>query len=117
MKPGNWGLLERIRELEAQLDTPELNDFSKAVVLEAVHQRNRWGSEQDEGKTAEDWFWLVGYLAGKALHSAITGDIEKLKHHVITTAAVLNNWHSQILGKSNMRPGLPAEKTGEAAHG
>jgi hypothetical protein len=93
------------------VNTPELIDFTKAVHLEAVHQRERWGSEHDEGKTSEDWFWVVGYLAGKALCSAKAGDISKLLHHLITTAAALNNWHAQVLGASNMRPGLSAEKT------
>lgn len=96
--------------LHAAINTPELVDFGKAVHIEAVHQRERWGSEHDAGKEPQDWFWLIGYVAGKALHAAITGNIEKLLHHIITTAAVCNNWHAQALGKSNMRPGLPAEK-------
>lgn len=96
--------------MEAKLNTPELVDFGAAVVLEAAHQRERWGSEHDAGKTSEDWFWVVGYLAGKALSSFKLGDMDKTKHHIITTAAALNNWHAQILGASDMRPGLSAEK-------
>jgi hypothetical protein len=59
-----------------------------------------------------DWFWLIGYLAGKALASHIAGDIDKALHH-ITAAAALCNWHSAVLGKTDMRPGLPAEKQPE----
>src|SRR3954470_5655003 len=91
--------------LHALLNTPEILDFGKAVVLEAAHQRERWPSDQDEGKTAADWYWLIGYLAGKALYSFIAGNREKTLHHVITTAAACCNWHAQILGKCNMRPG------------
>lgn len=99
--------------LMAVLNTPELNDFAKAVHLEACHQRERWGSAHDDGKTAADWFWLIGYLAGKALHSINAGDTEKAKHHIITTAAALNNWHAQILGASDMRPGISAERAAQ----
>ena len=62
-------LRARVKELEALLDTPEIIDFAKAVQLEAAHQRKRWGSEHDAGKTDADWFWLIGYLSGKALHN------------------------------------------------
>jgi hypothetical protein len=61
-------LLVTLRErdtLYALLNTPEIHDFIKAVPLEAAHQRQRWGSDHDDGKTAADWFWLIGYLAGK----------------------------------------------------
>lgn len=93
----------RLREL---INTPEIIDFVKAVQIEAVHQRERWGTQQDEGKTAADWFWLLGYLAGKALHSDKVGDDKKLLHHIITTAAACANWHAQVLGKCDMRPGI-----------
>ncbi len=46
---------ERLRAL---INTPEILDFVKAVQLEAVHQRERWGSQHDDGKSAADWFWL-----------------------------------------------------------
>lgn len=94
--------------LTALINTPELIDFEKAVQIEAVHQRERWGTEHDEGKTAPDWFWLLGYLAGKALHSDKVGDRDKLLHHIITTAAACANWHAQVLGKCDMRPGIAA---------
>lgn len=88
------------------LDTPELHDFSKAVPLEAAHQRKRWGNDHDDGKAPQDWFWLVGYLAGKALRSHIDGDTDKALHHTVTVAAACANWHAAILGKTNMRPGI-----------
>jgi hypothetical protein len=97
---------EEVARLNGVINTPEIIDFVKAVQIEAVHQRERWGSEHDEGKTPADWFWLLGYLAGKALHSAITGDRDKLLHHIITTAAACANWHAQVLGKCDMRPGI-----------
>lgn len=93
------------------LNTPELHQFTEGVTLEASHQRERWGSTHDAGKTPADWFWLVGYLAGKALHAQAAGNIEKALHHTISTAAALANWHAAISGTNTlMRPGInPAE--------
>ena len=104
-------LRQEVERLRAQLNTPELHDFGRAVVLEAAHQRERWSSEHDAGKTPADWFWLIGYLAGKALTACLTGNADKALHHVITTAAACANWHAAIVGASTtMRPGLPSEK-------
>ncbi len=107
--------LADVARLTELLNTPELKDFAKAVPLEAAHQRIRWGSDHDAGKTPADWFWLIGYLAGKALHCHIEGKTEKALHHTITAAAALANWHSAILGKIDMRPGIvpPKEEAGD----
>src|SRR4051812_35584449 len=40
------------------INTPETADFMAGVPLEAAHQRERWKSEHDAGKTPFDWFWL-----------------------------------------------------------
>jgi hypothetical protein len=104
-------LLVELQALKALLNTPETEDFDKGVPLEATHQIQRWGAAHDAGKQPEDWFWLCGYLAGKALASYRAGDHEKAKHHCISTAAVMRNWHKAIAtGESIMRPGISAEK-------
>lgn len=90
-------LCERIDTLEALVNSPETEDFDKAVPLEAAHQVERWGTAHDQGKGHEDWFWVVGYLAGKALRSAISGDFTKAKHHAITVAAICRNWHAALV--------------------
>lgn len=59
-------IAERDR-LHALINTPELVDFPKAVHLEAVHQLDRWGTTDRQGKAPNDWFWLVGHLASRAL--------------------------------------------------
>jgi hypothetical protein len=82
--------------LLAKINTPEIDNFLEGVRLEAVHQVERWGDAADRKKSAENWFWLVGYLAGKALRAAISGDQEKALHHCISSAAALYNWHSAI---------------------
>jgi hypothetical protein len=98
-----------VSRLRAIIDTPQSNDFLRAVSTEAEHQRQRWGSEHDAGKTPADWFWLVGYLAGKALHAHAAGNVEKAEHHIITTAAALANWHLSMFGGTDMRPGIDGE--------
>lgn len=95
--------------LKAQINNPHTDDFLEAVRLEAAHQRERWGVEGDAGKEDTDWFWLIGYLAGKAISKP-----EKILHHIITTAAVCLNWHAHKTGFSTeMRPGIePPSLTG-----
>jgi hypothetical protein len=89
------------------INAPETADFMAGVPIEAAHQRERWPSEHDAGKTPWDWFWLVGYLAQKAASAAVAGDLEKAKHHTISTAAALANWHCALSGIDNsMRPGI-----------
>jgi hypothetical protein len=78
-----------IEHLRAVLNTPEIHDFMRGVPLEAAHQRVRWGPDHDIRKTDADWYWLVGHLAGKALHFP-----EKRLHHQVTAAAALANWHA-----------------------
>ena len=77
----------RLRKI---LNTPLYDDFLESVKVEAAHQVWRWGAEHDRKKQAEDWFWLVGYLVGKALRAHIEGDVEKALHHTISSSAVLN---------------------------
>lgn len=95
-KSENEKLRARIAELEGILNTPTLEPFMAAAIKEAQHQRYRWGDEQDAKKTAWDWFWLLGYLGGKAAHAVLAGNWEKAQHHTITTAATLANWHRHI---------------------
>lgn len=95
-----------VARLRALLSMPEIDSFLVGVEREAAHQRELWGSEHDDGKKPEDWFWLLGFLGGKALRAHSHGDREKALHHTISSAAVLANWHAALLGKTNMRPGI-----------
>lgn len=110
LAPGHWSnsdidcLLRLLNEeraagqqLHALLNTPQTIAFIEAVRIEAAHQVDRWGPAHDRGKSSENWFWLIGYLAGKALRSAIEGDTEKALHHTISSAAACANWHAAIL--------------------
>ncbi len=78
------------------INPPEIEDFIIGALTEAQHQRARWGESHDRSKSAENWYWLVGYLAGKALRASIQGDREKALHHTIRAAAALSQWHEAI---------------------
>jgi hypothetical protein len=93
------------------LHTPEVRDFLLAVEREALFQREKWqGADADGGKTVTDWFWLLGYLGGKAIRPDATP--EKRLHHIITTAAACLNWHAAEIGAySGMRPGIAEPAT------
>lgn len=100
-------LMRRCEEMHMLINTPETMDFLKGVQLEAAHQRERWPSDHDAGKSPFDWFWLIGFLSQKAAASAVAGDFDKARHHTISTAAALANWHLAIAGVDNvMRPGI-----------
>jgi len=92
--------------LHALINTPETASFLEGTRIEVAHQVEKWGTVHDRAKEPADWFWLVGYLAGKALRAHLYGDREKALHHCISTAAVLANWHTHIaVGASAMTPG------------
>lgn len=91
----------RIQTLESLLNQPHTADFISAVEFEAGHQRLRWDASHDAAKQPADWFWLLGYLSGKALSGFVGGDNDKALHHIISSAAVLLNWHRQEAGKSS----------------
>lgn len=104
-------LLDR-HDLEAEamgyfdlLNFPEIVDFMDGTRREVAHQIQRWSTVGDRAKAPADWFWLVGYLAGKALAAHIKGDTNKALHHTISTAAALANWHAYIrLREGGMTP-------------
>lgn len=88
----------RILELEGLLHSPETESFAKAVLLEAAHQRERWGPV-DLLKTPWDWAGTVMLLAGKALHGRSTDAFadereqqSKRRHRIVSAAALLANW-------------------------
>lgn len=106
-------LAAEVERLRAVINTPEVDDWFAGVRIEAAHQVERWGSAHDAGKTAFDWFWLLGYLAQKAADAQVRGDAAKAKHHTISTAAALLNWHAALTGRSTaMRPGIDAAERG-----
>lgn len=102
--------LARRAALYDAINTPEIEEFMSATKNEALHQREKWGVDHDGGKTDADWFWLIGYLAGKALHNPKRDDMtfeESRLHRIITVSAAALNWHAATLGVyARMRPGI-----------
>jgi len=115
VQAGETSTTQELERLRALINSPHTEDFMSAVNLEAAHQQERWGAEHDEGKEPADWFWLLCYLSGKALAALIKGDKEKGLHHIISSGAMLLNWHRNVTGEmTGMRPGIatPPEQTG-----
>lgn len=112
-------LKDENERLLSTINTPHTDDFLTAVPLEAAHQISRWGTAHDVGKTPLDWFWLVGYLAQKAATACLSNDVEKAKHHTISTAAVLLNWFRRLTGDdTSFQPGIdPAKRGAREAEG
>jgi len=102
-----------VGRLKALINTPITDDWLEGVRIEAAHQQERWGAEHDAGKTPADWFWLLGYLGGKALSSAMVGNIAKAQHHTISSGAALLNWWRALDGDpaAKMRPGIDLSKS------
>jgi len=96
-----------VARLNSLINTPQTEDYFAAVRVEAAHQIERWGAEHDAGKRPEDWITLVVYLLGKAARAHFDGDLDKLKHHIVTVGAVALNWLRNVNGDSTvMRPGV-----------
>lgn len=85
-------LADEVERMDSVINKPEINDFVRGVLIEAAHQKDRWGPKHDDAKTPSDWFWLLGYVGGKLLAAAIAGKLNKARHHCITTAAVAYQW-------------------------
>ena len=79
---------EERAQYEAKINTPMVTDFCASVVNEAAHQRERWGPDHDAGKSDDDWFWTLAFLATKAKEN-VRG---KRKHHIVACGALLLNW-------------------------
>lgn len=104
----------RAEEMEALISRPYIGAWSDEILIEAAHQRTRYGADHDHGKAPEDWFWLIGYLAGKALAAHKAGNAAKAHHHTVSTGAVLAHWAAAIDGNEEIfRPGLGV---GKVAH-
>ena len=90
--------MDEIDRLHNLLNIPETESFLRGLVLEAGYQVQKWGEPHDRQKAPQDWFWLLGYLGGKALRAHCDGDTDKALHHTISSAAALLHWHRHIAG-------------------
>jgi hypothetical protein len=89
-------LRAEVARLHALINNPHTEEFLSAVQYEAAHQRYRFGEAEDRKKSAENWHWLLGKLAGKCLFAVILGDKEKALHHTVSSGAMLANWFQAI---------------------
>ena len=98
LREDNARLRAEVDRLKSVLGTPEVEDFLKAVEREAAYQREHWGKGHDEVKSHANWYWLLGWLGGKAVMDPHEpGDErtprERRLHRIVTVAAVAFHWH------------------------
>lgn len=93
---GESAWTERLKYLEALINSPEIDDFLKGLQLEAAHQTERWSVEAEEKKMPHHYACVMDKLKGKMAMAIFDGNIEKYKHHLVTLAAVCFNVHRQI---------------------
>lgn len=107
-------LESELEGLKSKINSAEINDFIEGVRMEALYQRQKFGTNHDLGKSPEEWLWLIGFLATKATQANRYGDKEKYLHHIISSAAACLNWHANATGKNKeMKPGAPDPKVDE----
>jgi len=101
-------LITEVETLRAALDPTDDLPFIEQVQAEIAYQQTRW-SAADDAKTDSDWFWLVGYLVGKAFH-----DVRRKRvHHLVAAAAALGNWHAAAVKRGEH---LPEERGDQSDH-
>lgn len=85
-----------LKNLDATINHPEIEDFLKGVQLEAAHQTLRWGIENEESSPPHHFILVMNKIIGKMACDIFDFDSEKFKHHVIAVAAEMFNIHRQI---------------------
>lgn len=83
-------------EHDALVNNPEIEDFVKGVQLEAAHQLERWGIENEEANPPHHFVLVMAKLLGKLSTDIFDRDHEKFKHHCIAIAAEMHNIHRQV---------------------
>ena len=74
------------------------DDFLADVAEEAKYQAI-W-AVNDERKTDDEWFWTLGWIAGKAVRPGT--DLDKQRHRLRAAAALLMNWDKHLVDKTNV---------------
>lgn len=99
--------------LRALINHPEIDNFLKGVQLEAAHQTERWGLENEEQKAPHHFVMVVMKIAGKMCVDVWDRDFDKFKHHCIALAAEMFNIHRQTKKESTVIHQWFTRKDGE----
>jgi hypothetical protein len=69
-----------------KINKPSTVGFIESVKIEMAHQYEKWGDESH--KPLLHFTSVLTYLVGKLIRAAWDGDKQKIKHHLMTVAAV-----------------------------
>lgn len=86
--------------IRAMIYNPEVESFLTGVLIEVEHQKDRW-KDSDPMKSDADWYWLIGWLGGKAVMDPHPPEDprtpkERRLHRIIAVAAAACNWHEAV---------------------
>lgn len=95
-KPDFEGLQKRVNDLESLINNPEIEDFLKGTQIEAAHQIERWGLENEEANPPHHYILVLSKLIGKLSVDIFDRNTDKFKHHCIAIAAEMHNLHRQV---------------------
>lgn len=97
-------LVDRLKDekerLQAYINNPVTLDFIEAMKVEIPHQKERW-RESDPLKDDPDWYWLIGWLGGKAIMDPVKDrdartPKERKLHRIVAVAAAAANWFQMV---------------------
>ena len=87
-------LKAEVSRLNTLINSPEINDFIEGVKIEAAHQTEKWGKQEDH--PPHHYILIFTKLLGKLSVCIWDRDVDKFKHHLITLSAAAHNIHRQI---------------------
>lgn len=73
---------------------PVTDDFWADAAEESRYQSEHWGEDHDNAKSDDEWFWTLGFLAGKVLRP--DADVFKKRHRLRAAAALLHQWDQRL---------------------
>jgi hypothetical protein len=72
--------------VNSKINKPSILGFIESVKIEMAHQFEKWGDESH--KPLLHHTSVLSYLNGKLIRAIWDGETEKVKHHLMTVAAV-----------------------------
>lgn len=93
-------LLEyEVDRLNSLINHPIVNSFIEGFVVEQAYQSEKW--DDIDKRTPVMWLLLIGHLLYKIIEAEESGDLDKARHHTISSSAVLFQWFKILTRRIN----------------